>query len=107
MTDFQVFVVRPDQDPVDVTDAVMSTYDIAVTSMDFGSGFLDTEEVGKLRELGKAIGAERFDYQHDKCLRCGHDYERHTRKLGCGTCDPTYGQDGKPLKCPEYIRPAE
>lgn len=61
----------------DVTDAVMDTYDIAVNSMDFGSGFLSTEEVGNLRALGKAIRAERFDYQSDKCLRCGADYGRH------------------------------
>lgn len=62
---------------VDVTHAVMDVYDIAVNSMDLGSGFLSTEEVGNLRILGDAIGAERFDYQHDKCLRCGHDYEQH------------------------------
>lgn len=74
--DFRVYVSR-ESAIVDVTHAVMDVYDIAVNSMDFGSGFLSTEEVGNLRALGKAIGAERFDYQHDKCLRCGHDYENH------------------------------
>lgn len=77
---FCVLVLRLDEDnvpAVDITDAVMDMYDIAVHSMDFGSGFLSTEEVGNLRRVGKAIGAEHFDYQHDKCLRCGHAYERH------------------------------
>jgi hypothetical protein len=74
--DFTVYVER-DGAKMDVTHAVMDVYDIAINSMDFGSGFLSTEEVGNLRALGTAIGAERFDYQHDKCLRCGHDYERH------------------------------
>jgi hypothetical protein len=74
--DFRVYLQRGSE-TIDVTHAVMDVYDIAVGSMDFGSGFLSTEEVGNLRALGKAIGAERFDYQHDKCLRCGDDYERH------------------------------
>ena len=73
---FRIYVER-DGDRTDVTHAVMDVYDIAAGSMDFGSGFLSTEEVGNLRTLGKAIGADHFDYQHDKCLRCGHDYERH------------------------------
>lgn len=74
--DYRVYV-ESGSETIDVTYAVMDVYDIAVNSMDFGSGFLSTEEVGNLRMLGKAIGAERFDYQADKCLRCGHDYDRH------------------------------
>jgi hypothetical protein len=95
---FRVYVI-PDSDKglvqnwitarIDVTHAVMDVYDIAVGSMDLRSGFLSTEEVGNLRALGKAIGAESFDYQHDKCLRCGHDYQEHA-----------YGGDEK--KCRHY-----
>ena len=69
--DFRVIIRRAFKAEVDVTDAVMDVYDIAINSMDFGSGFLSTEEVGNLRMLGEAIGADRFDYQYDKCLRCG------------------------------------
>jgi hypothetical protein len=94
---FRVYVERDGQ-RTDITDAVMDVYDIAVGSMDFGSGFLSTEEVGNLRLLGSAIGAERFDYQHDKCLRCGHDYERHYEH--CGACH--YEQ----RECSGFIRPA-
>lgn len=73
---FRIHLERDGQ-RTDLTDAVMDLYDIAISSMDFGSGFLSTEEVGNIRALGKAIGAKHFDYQHDKCLRCGHDLERH------------------------------
>lgn len=42
--------------------ALQDVYDIAVNSLDFGSGFLSTEEVHNLRILGKAIGAEPLHY---------------------------------------------
>jgi hypothetical protein len=99
--DFRVYVQRG-TNTIDVTHAVMDVYDIAVNSMDFGSGFLSTDEVGNLRALGDAIGAERFDYQHDKCLRCGHEYERHHtgtgRWAGHTTC--VYG-----CSCAGFTRP--
>lgn len=96
--DFRVYV-QHGMSTVDVTHAVMDVYDIAVNSMDFGSGFLSTEEVGNLRVLGEAIGAERFDYQHDKCLRCGHDYEHHyARKNNCGITG---------CSCVGFIRPEQ
>lgn len=100
--DFRVFVVRPTNAiTTDVTHAVMDVYDIAVNSLDFGSGFLSTEEVGNLRALGKAIGAERFDYQHDKCLRCGHDHARHWGVAGqCGSHSP------EECSCDAFIRSA-
>jgi hypothetical protein len=92
---FRVYVQRG-PDIVDVTHAVMDVYDIAINSMDFGSGFLSTEEVGNLRTLGTAIAAERFDYQCDKCLRCGQEYSRH------------YGPErGCPAtNCAGFVRPA-
>lgn len=80
--DFRVYVHHHDG-AVDVTHAVMDVYDIAINSMNFGSGFLSTEEVGHIRTLGEAIGAQRFDYQHDKCLRCGHDFKGHTEPGKC------------------------
>jgi hypothetical protein len=94
--EFRVYVERGAA-RIDVTHAVMDVYDIAVSSMDFGSGFLSTEEVGYLRSLGEAIGAERFDYQHDRCLRCGHDYERHNPAVRCFVKD---------CLCGGFVRPA-
>lgn len=55
---FRVWVERPDSRGVDVTFAVMDAFDVAVNSLDFGSGFLSTEEALHLRELAKAIGAD-------------------------------------------------
>jgi hypothetical protein len=96
LPDFRVVVHRSMSKPdIDVTFAVMDVYDIAVNSMDFGSGFLSTEEVGNLRALGEAIGAQRFDYQHDKCLRCGGDYGHHG------------GQKRTRHGCTGFVRPAQ
>lgn len=78
-------------------EVLQDVYDIAVNSVDFGSGFLSTEEVGNLRILGKAIGAEYFDYQNDRCLRCGHENSRHYR--GDNYC-------GAGCDCQEFVRPA-
>lgn len=101
--DFRVIVERPNQ-RIDVTHAVQDVYDIAINSMDFGSGFLSTEEVGNLRELGNAIGAQRFDYQHDKCLRCGHDHKRHDVSMS-PKCwgEPTAPYSG--CTCSGFVRP--
>jgi len=107
--DFQILVHRPDTAPVDVTFAVMDVYDIAINSMNFGSGFLSTEEVGNLRTLGKAIEAQRFDYQHDKCLRCGHDRQNHWTGADRlrGTRPVCQGQfDRDDCSCSGYIRPS-
>lgn len=70
---FSVHITRPISEAVsshyegdDLARALQDVYDIAINSMDFGSGFLSTEEVHNLRLLGRAIGAEPFHYQ------CGH-----------------------------------
>lgn len=42
--------------------ALQDVYDIATNSLDFGSGFLSTEELENLRILGKAIGAPPLHY---------------------------------------------
>lgn len=89
LPDFGIYVAPFNGPAIDITLAVMDVYDIAINSMDFGSGFLSTEEVGHIRALGRAIGAEHFDYQSDKCLVCGHLKGSHysTRKncarIGC------------------------
>lgn len=104
---FRVYVVRGDES-IDVTHAVMDVYDIAIGSMDFGSGFLSTEEVGNLRALGEAIGAERFDYQHDKCLRCGHPY-CPDHAFGGGRCRDLSRMgawQGGGCDCLGFVRPA-
>ena len=55
-------------------ESAMAVFDIAVNSMDFGSGFLDNEEVDALREFAVLIGVDpmnatpvgfRTQYVHD------------------------------------------
>lgn len=90
--DFRVLVHLNAEDPIDVTDAVIDAYDVAVNSLDFGSGFLSTEQVDNLRLLGHAIGAEPLRYSTDMCS-CGHQYNWHAPVRGCG---------GTKCKCREY-----
>lgn len=58
--DFRVFVERGGL-KIDVTFAVIDVWDVAHNSLDFGSGFLSTEECNHLRDLGVAIGADVSD----------------------------------------------
>lgn len=81
--DFRVYVERGKY-RADVTDAVIDAYDVAVGSLDFGSGFLSTEQVDNLRHLGNAIGAEPFNYATDAC-RCGHQFNWHHGHRGCAS----------------------
>lgn len=45
----------------DVTTAVQITYDALHASMDYGSGFLGTEELGAMCLLGQAAGFEEWE----------------------------------------------
>lgn len=56
---FRVIVVRSGAvGYVDVTDAVVDMYDMVMASLDYGSGFLSTEELQNLHHFGVAIGAK-------------------------------------------------
>lgn len=66
----------------DITDDVRATYDIAVGSMDFGSGFLDAAEVAHLHRINAVIGGEPLEYQSDPCDNCAHGRDYH-REDGC------------------------
>lgn len=41
---------------VDVTNMVADMYDALLSSMDWGSGFLDTEQITSILAVGKALG---------------------------------------------------
>lgn len=71
---------------IDVTDAVMDAYDVAVNCLDFGSGFLSTEEVANLRHLGKAIGAKPLHYKCDYAPEYRHHISGHLMKARPCTC---------------------
>jgi hypothetical protein len=89
----RICVYGDDGTETDITEAVQVAYDVAVGSMDYGSGFLSTEEVGYLRAVGRAIGAEDVPYQHDKCGNCGDDRERHKDGVCYTDKDGNWGYD--------------
>ena len=97
---FRVYVERGPL-KADVTFAVIDAYDISVNSMDFGSGFLSTEEVRSLHQLGVAIGAEPFHYLYDQCV-CGHDSSWHYSGRKCREQEcPCKRFEDDPLQWPE------
>lgn len=57
----RIIVQRDDGTEVDVTTAVQITYDALHASMDFGSGFLDTEELGAMVVLAESAGFDGFN----------------------------------------------
>ena len=62
---FSVVIVagEPGDDGRELACAVQDAYDICINSLDFGSGFLSTEEFNNMRLLGKAIGASPLHQQ--------------------------------------------
>lgn len=58
---------------------VKTAFDVAITSMDFSSGFLDHRQVGSLRRLAVKIGAnpDRATPNTFPCSRCKHGPDRH------------------------------
>lgn len=68
---------------IDVTEAVRVLYDVATSGMDWGSGFLDYEEVTEIRKVGYACGFETISYTLDVCGTCGHRRTDH-RTSGTG-----------------------
>ena len=102
-------IVTRDGQETDITEEVKICYDTAVGSKDFGSGFLDSEEVAGLRLLASACGFAQEDYPHDKCATCGHDCEHHMIKKRCYCSvggDWSYrNTDLAQCPCTEYVRP--
>jgi hypothetical protein len=65
----------------DVTDAVRKLYDLVTSSMDWGSGFLDDDEVLAVRKFAMLAGFDDIEYQSDPCT-CGHTRTQHST-MGC------------------------
>lgn len=64
-------------DEHDVTEAVKIMYDTVAQSLDFGSGFLDADEVLQMERLGRLAGFEPLEYPGEKCQACGHTRDKH------------------------------
>jgi hypothetical protein len=75
----RIILERDDGTTVDVTEGVQVCFDVVVGSMDWGSGFLDTEEVGQVKTLAGALGVDPPYYLYDgtECATCNHYADRH------------------------------
>lgn len=78
-------------------------FDVATGSMDFGSGFLDDEEVAALREVAVLIGADPDDATPEKfrCKYRGH----HNAHVMLNIPYLMHPVDGAP--CNGYRRPED
>lgn len=81
-------------------DVVRALFDTAVGSMDFGSGFLDNDEVEKLRETAKLLGLDpmlgtprefRATYSHKYQPRELTDWLTKKPYWICDWCDKPKG----------------
>lgn len=57
----RITLTKLDGSTVDVTEHVGAIYDLVIQSMDFGSGFLTSEDAEPLAELGEMCGFARCD----------------------------------------------
>lgn len=84
---YRIYIYR-DGVERDVTTAVAVMFDVIVGSLDYGSGFLSTEEITELRRVGAAMGAEPLHYQCKFLWRQGcSDFDPANDKCECGAYD--------------------
>lgn len=58
----RIIVTHDDGTEADVTEGVQVAYDIAYGSMDWGSGFLSSEEMGLVARLAEACRFPSFEH---------------------------------------------
>ena len=71
-------------------------FDTAVGSMDFGSGFLDDEEVKALRQVAELLGVDPMaGTPYNYCKRMVHLFAPydHNNSAHCHWCDKTAGDE--------------
>lgn len=65
-----------------------AVFDIAIHSLDFGSGFLDNEQVDRLRDMAGYLGVdprEATPSEHRRRYCTGHDWQPGRRAYNDGT----------------------
>lgn len=77
-------------------ETALAVFDIAVGSMDFGSGFLDKEETDALRAYAELLGIDpmrgtSYNQKHNYCTE--HDWEDWGTKR-CKICGQRIEPDG-------------
>lgn len=73
----RAIIVGDDDREHDGTEWVRALYDAATSSMDWGSGFLDSGDVDMIRSLAAVCGFADVDYPEDVCLHCGCTVTMH------------------------------
>ena len=100
-------LVQTEAGDIDITAEVAVLYDTATNSMNWGSGFLDTDEVAKIRALAKACGFADVDYPLDRCTHCDHPPGSHYDPRAGGTrrpCRQSSWPERVPCGCADYER---
>jgi hypothetical protein len=79
---------------VDITDAVQRIYDAFTSTLDYGSGLLDYEDIAAIKRLAAAGGWLQPDYPETFCQNCHHGASNHRGRDGLISCwmrmDPGY-----------------
>lgn len=74
------------------TEDLRALFDIAVNSMDFGSGFLDTDEVKLLRAIAVLVGVDpRKATPHEFTSQFPHPFQTHYDEA-LAICGENYGR---------------
>lgn len=74
----KIWTENEDGTRTEVTEAVQCLYDLLLSSMDFGSGFLSVEEIIPIAELADAAGFDPespISYLRDQATHIGVTYE--------------------------------
>lgn len=77
MSGARIALTADDGGEHDITEAVRIMYDTVAQSLDFGSGFLDADEVLQMERLGRLAGFAPLEYPGEKCMACGHTRDQH------------------------------
>lgn len=73
-------------------------FDVAVESMDFGSGFLDDEEVEALRKMAVILGLDPAVGTPDN-FKCKYGYHRYSDRDYPSPWEPTNIKKGECFGC--------
>ncbi len=73
-------------------------FDTAINSMDFGSGFLDNEEVEALREIAVILGIDQMVATPDP-FKCQYGYHNYATEDSAHTWTPLAFKKGQCYRC--------
>lgn len=90
---------------IDVTEGVQVCYDACTSSLDWGSGFLATDEARAIQVLAVACGFDQATYENAPCT-CGHSDSWHDRWSPSGVIPGCAGVRGRSVVWDPKMGPA-